>query len=117
MRVILKKTEATLTWSKNGIEAIKYCNNTIPDIILMDIKMPNMDGYETISKLREMKITSPIIAQTAYARLDDENKILNFGFDAYLSKPIEKEKLLNTLNRLISIWRNTNLHLVSKACI
>ena len=68
----------------------------------MDIKMPGMDGYETVSQLRNMKITIPIVAQTAFARIDDENKILHSGFNGYLSKPIEKKKLLRTLTKFIS---------------
>jgi CheY-like chemotaxis protein len=102
LKAILKKTNANLTWSKNGIEAIDYCKMNVPDAILLDIKMPKMDGYETVKHLREMKITVPIIAQTAFARIEDEKKILNCGFDSYLSKPIEKKKLISLLAKYFS---------------
>ncbi len=103
LKAILKKTKASVSWAKNGFEAINICTNEQPDLIFMDIKMPDMDGYETFNKLREMKIKTPIVAQTAYARLEDEHKILNSGFDAYLSKPIEKNKLFVIINEIFSI--------------
>jgi signal transduction histidine kinase len=102
LRAILRKTDASLSWSKNGKEAIAHCKSNAPDLILMDIKMPEMDGYETVSKLRNMKVNVPIVAQTAFARLEDENSILKSGFDGYLSKPIEKDKLIRTLNHFFS---------------
>ena len=98
LKALLKKTNASISWSKNGKEALKHINREVPDLILMDIKMPDMDGYETVSRLRQMKLDIPIIAQTAFARLEDENKALNSGFDGYLAKPIEKEKLLAVLS-------------------
>lgn len=101
LKAILKKTEANLEWSKNGFEAIEYCKTQLPDIVLMDIKMPDMNGYETVSHLRNMNITIPIVAQTAFARIEDEKRILESGFDAYLSKPIEKKKLLSILDEFI----------------
>lgn len=101
LKAILKKSSANLTWAKNGIEAIGMCEKSLPDIILMDIKMPDMDGYETVSRLRDMNISVPIIAQTAFARIDDEQNILKSGFDAYISKPIERKKLLSILLELL----------------
>jgi signal transduction histidine kinase/CheY-like chemotaxis protein len=102
LHALLKKTSASLTWSKNGFDAIEQCKKQVPDIILMDIKMPDMDGYETASRLRSMKIEAPIIAQTAFARLEDEKNILQSGFNGYLSKPIEKHKLITMLNNYFS---------------
>lgn len=102
LKVLLRKTGAEILWSRNGIEGIKTCKESIPDLILMDIKMPEMDGFETTKLLRNMNIHTPIIAQTAYARIEDEKKILDSGFDAYISKPIEKEKLLYTINKLFT---------------
>lgn len=102
LKAILRKTNASIKWAKNGLEALDICTNESPDLILMDIKMPDMDGYETVTRLRKMKISAPIIAQTAFARLEDENKILSSGFDAYLSKPIEKNKLFLVINKIFS---------------
>ncbi len=102
LKAILKKSNASIDWAKNGVEAINYCKSHTPDIIFMDIKMPDMDGFEAVYELRKMNITVPIIAQTAYARLEDESKILESGFNAYISKPIEKNKLISVLTKILS---------------
>ena len=101
LKAVFRKTKTHIDWAKNGFEAIDYCKSNIPDLVLMDIKMPEMNGYETVAHLRNMNITIPIVAQTAFARIEDENKILKSGFDAYLSKPIEKQKLFSTLDTLL----------------
>lgn len=102
LKALLRKTRVQLAWSKNGIEALDYCIAHKPHLILMDIKMPDMDGFETFQRLREMNIRIPIIAQTAFARLEDEKNILESGFDGYLSKPIEKSKLIGVLKDFLT---------------
>jgi signal transduction histidine kinase len=97
LKAILRKTNASIVWSKSGMEALSYCKSNKPDLILMDIKMPDMNGYEVTSHLRKLKVDVPIIAQTAFARIEDENMILKSGFNGYLSKPINKQKLLAIL--------------------
>ena len=82
-----------MDWAHNGKEAIDFCKDNTYDLILMDIQMPEMNGYEAIQKLKAMDIQSPIVAQTAYARLEDEEKAMQLGFDAYVSKPINRNKL------------------------
>jgi len=102
LKVMLKRTGASVSWAQNGIEAIDFCKTKLPDLIFMDIKMPEMDGFETISRLKEMKVPTPVIAQTAYARIEDEKKIIESGFDGYLSKPIERNKLHCLLNNIFN---------------
>ncbi|MBN1118389.1 MAG: response regulator [Bacteroidales bacterium] len=101
LRALLKRTEANISWAKNGLEAINFCIKKVPDLIFMDIKMPDMDGYEAVKKLREQNITVPIIAQTAYARFEDEKDILSNGFNAYLAKPIEKNRLYEIMKKVL----------------
>lgn len=60
-----------------------------------------MNGYEAIIKLREMGIDCPIIAQTAYARLEDEERALDMGFNAYVSKPIDRGRLIGFVNEYL----------------
>jgi CheY-like chemotaxis protein len=59
----------------------------------MDIKMPELNGYDALAILRSQGFEIPIIAQTAYARIEDETKALAAGFDGYISKPINRGKL------------------------
>jgi CheY-like chemotaxis protein len=81
--------------AKNGREAVELCHNH-PDIdlILMDIKMNQMDGYEATRKIREFNRNVIIIAQTAFAQNGDKEKIIEAGCNNYVSKPINFDKLL-----------------------
>jgi CheY-like chemotaxis protein len=95
---VLKTTRARLIYARNGKEAIEKVN-ILPqiDIILMDLKMPEMDGFETHDEIRKMNQKIPIIAQTAYAMENDKNKVLSYGFDGYLTKPIDQNELFTIL--------------------
>ena len=86
--------------AETGKDAIKICNsNENFDIILLDIKLPDTNGYELVKKLKSIRKNTPIIAQTAYAMSGDKQKALNAGFDDYLPKPILKEKLFAMIKK------------------
>lgn len=83
-----------VTYAKTGLEAIDICKKKQNiDLILMDIKMPEMDGYEASRKIREFNENVIIIAQTAYALEGDREKAIEAGCNDYISKPISKDKL------------------------
>jgi two-component system, cell cycle response regulator DivK len=86
--------------AENGKDAIEICrqNNEL-DLILMDLKMPVMDGYHALEEIKKLRPGIRIIAETAYALAGDEKKILAAGFDDYLSKPITKENLVTVITR------------------
>lgn len=84
----------------NGKEAVEMFAKYSPSIILMDIKMPVMNGYEATAEIRKLSESVPIIAVTAHAFSQDEERILHSGFNGYLPKPIQSDKLL----ALISAW-------------
>lgn len=86
----------------NGEEAVELYTKHNPDIVLMDIKMPIMDGYRATEKIRELSDSVPIVAVTAYALANDEERILNSGFNAYLSKPYQRKKLFAILNQMFN---------------
>jgi CheY-like chemotaxis protein len=69
------------------------------DLVLMDLKMPVMDGYHAMKEIRKIRPDIRIIAETAYALAGDEKRILAAGFDDYLPKPITKESLDTIINR------------------
>ncbi len=97
-----------LLHASNGQEAVELYRQHRPHLILMDINMPVMDGYEATREIRKLSSTVPIIAVTAYAFSTDEELILQSGFDAYAAKPINaktlKEKMFSLLkNRLTLI--------------
>ena len=96
---ILNNTKVKLIRARNGIEAVESCKkNPEIDIVLMDIKMPDMDGYDATRIIKSFRPKLPIIAQTAYALSEDRAKALEAGCDNYISKPIKKDRLLNIIN-------------------
>lgn len=81
----------------NGREAIEMALEHKPDVILMDLMMPDIDGYEATRQIREKLPDVPVIAVTAYAFSTDREKVLNSGFNAYISKPFDIELLEKTV--------------------
>jgi PAS domain S-box-containing protein len=95
LEILLSNKNITLLWAKNGIEAIEFCRNNLSiALVLMDIKMPIMDGYESLKEIRKFRDSLPIIAQTAYALENEKQRFLQNGFNDYIVKPINKEELL-----------------------
>ena len=68
----------------------------------MDIRLPRMDGYKTMKKIKSMNPEIPVVAQTAYAMQGEKDKCLKAGFDNYLSKPIKINELLKMVSRYIN---------------
>ncbi len=89
--------------SKNGFEAIELAKNHLPDLILMDIQLPELSGLEAISLIKaEPSLKSiPIIAITAFAMKGDEEKIRHSGCEGYISKPISVVKFLEAVNSFL----------------
>lgn len=90
-----KKYNLIHAW--DGQQAVEMFLKYAPDAILMDIRMPNWDGYEATQAIRQMSANIPIIALTAFAFSEDKEKILSSGFDACLTKPIKKQEIFETL--------------------
>lgn len=90
--------------AENGAEAIEVIKRDADNIdaILMDIKMPLIDGIEATSEIRKLDYKKPIIALTAYAYPEEKIIALNAGCDYYLTKPISQDTLLETLEMIIS---------------
>jgi signal transduction histidine kinase/ActR/RegA family two-component response regulator len=107
MKVILKKLEVEFDIANDGVEAVEAFKNKKYDVILMDENMPNMNGILAtkhiidLEKEKNLKHT-PIIALTANALKGDKEKFLEAGMDEYLTKPLEKNKLVEMLNKFIN---------------
>ena len=100
---ILKSYNFKIIRAKDGVEAVEFCKtNKEIDLVLMDIKMPNLDGYEAFTEIRKINPTIPIIAQTSYSFEEELDKIKKLGFNNFISKPIQKQKLLE----LIKVYLN-----------
>jgi PAS domain S-box-containing protein len=100
LKYFLSDPNIELLRAENGKEAVEQClSGTHIDLILMDIKMPVMDGYTAAKIIRESMPGIPIIAQTAYA--DDQNKAKECGCDGFISKPFDKKRLMKVLAEFI----------------
>ena len=89
--------------TKEGLEAINLTRSELPDLILMDIQLPEISGLDVTRRLKaeEILCNIPIIAVTAFAMKDDEEKILAAGCQAYISKPISIVPFLNTVRKFL----------------
>ena len=101
---ILKETQVSIIHARNGLEALKIVNDpeTPVDLVLMDIKMPEMNGYETISSIRKVNREIPIIAQSAYAMNEEIAKCLNLGCNDYITKPIDSGSFISCLGKYLN---------------
>lgn len=99
---ILKNAGASIIFAFNGLEAVRYLDqNPLPDIILMDLMMPEMDGYEAMEKIRkELKLALPVIAMTATVLEAENTRCQAAGMDAYISKPFSAEEIIRLIYKL-----------------
>jgi len=98
IREILRKTGAEIIRAKDGKEAVEMAKEGKPDAILMDIKMPEMDGFEATTRIREFNREVPIIAQTAYVMAEEREKSLRAGCNHFITKPIDRIILMELID-------------------
>ncbi|SNR35079.1 PAS domain S-box protein [Lutibacter flavus] len=95
---LFSETNINLLRAENGMEVVELCkSNQEINIVLMDIKMPLLNGYEATKLIKEFSPSLPIIAQTAYSTEMDKNKALESGCDDFISKPFKKENIINKI--------------------
>jgi len=100
--VYLKKTNASLLFANNGKETLEICkNNPAVDLVLMDIQMPVMNGYEATREIRKFNKDLPVIAFTAYVFSDDKGMCIEAGCNDFIPKPMDRNLLLKTLNKYL----------------
>jgi len=100
MQVILKKIGCTHIHVVNGVEAVEMCKqNKDITLVLMDIKMPVLNGLEATQLIHEFRPELPIVATTAYAQTGDEHRFREAGCDGFLPKPVKKDTLVALLNK------------------
>lgn len=100
LEIILKK-EYDLLWAKNGREAVDYAFSAHPDAVLMDIKMPVMDGIEALKEIRRHNATLPVIMQTAYAFDTDRRIAEEAGCNGFITKPVMPRELKMYLDQYL----------------
>jgi CheY-like chemotaxis protein len=100
---MLERQGYSVTVAANGREALATLQRQVFDMVLMDIQMPEMDGFEATMAIRSQENAGatriPIIAMTAHAMQGDQERCLQAGMDAYISKPVDRAKLLDLVER------------------
>lgn len=104
----LLRNRYRLLHAGNGREALDILHRDAVDLVLMDMKMPVLGGFETTVKIREFNTGIPVIALTAYAFDSDREAAMAAGFNDYLVKPLDKESLLATIEKYIGPWAGTD---------
>lgn len=98
----------------DGSDGYEYGRTGIYDIIILDLMLPKMDGYQVIKKLKDEKVYTPILILSAKSELDDKIKGFEVGADDYLTKPFEIKELIMRVNAIVK--RNYNLQSQNLTC-
>ncbi len=103
MKFLLEKNRYKVVEAKDGVEGVKVAAIEKPDLILMDMQLPLLNGYEATKQIRANKRISkiPIIAVTSYAMVGDKEKTLKAGCNAYIEKPINPETFLAEIEKYL----------------
>jgi DNA-binding response OmpR family regulator len=99
-----KRNDFEVYIARDGGEAIEILNEVVPDVVLLDIMMPKVDGYETLKQIRENDRleTTKVVFLTAKNKASDIEKGLKLGADKYLTKPFSVKKIVSEINELIA---------------
>lgn len=99
---LLKKTKVQLIRSKDGLDAFFLCMTAPPDAVIMDIRLPIMNGFESIRLIKKYEPTIPIVTLTASAMNEDRMNALEAGCDAFVTKPILPDELIGVIEYFLS---------------
>jgi len=100
--IYLRDTRVKQLYAKNGLEAIELCRqHSDIDLVLLDLQLPDIDGYKVIKEIKSIRKSLTVVAQTAFALSDDKEKTLSAGFDDYTTKPILQHTLLELMDKYL----------------
>ena len=107
---LLEKDGFEVIMATNGFEGMEAAKKQQVDLIIMDIKMPKMDGHETTRRIRRLKRykSIPIIALTSYAMMEDREKAIKAGCTGYMSKPITPETFISEIKKFLEVKHEKN---------
>ena len=101
LKLYIESTNAAITHALNGQEAVDLMRKNHFDFVFMDMKMPVMNGMEAMIIIKSEFPDIPVVAQTAFTFSEDKEKALAKGFDDYLSKPLQKNLVINVLKKFL----------------
>lgn len=115
LKELLKRTGVNIVRACNGLDAVEICkSNAVIDIVLMDIQLPRMNGFEATIQIKKIKKSLPVIAQTAYAMSGDKERCLMAGCDDYIQKPLSIENLLPKIHQHFNIKEKSGMNISTK---
>jgi two-component system, cell cycle response regulator DivK len=105
VRRVLEAAGFAIVEAANGIQGLQMAQEVIPDLILMDINLPEMDGFEVTSRLKEIEALAgvPVVAMTANVMKGDRERTLAAGCDGYIQKPIDVDVLPEQIRRFMAL--------------
>ena len=109
VRDILQHRGHTTFESATGKDGVRFALHERPDLILMDIQLPDIDGIEALRRIREHKAldTTPVLAISASVMPDDQLRIISSGFDAFITKPINLKQFMDSVERFLAQGRRS----------
>ena len=107
VRDILRHAGHETLEAATGIDGVRLAVSKRPDLVLMDIQLPDIDGIEALRRIREVRELDavPVVAVSASVMPDDQQKIVASGFDAFVTKPINLKQFLETVKRFLAVGR------------
>jgi two-component system cell cycle response regulator DivK len=106
---LLLPSKVKIVTAQDGLKAIDCCKeDSSIDLVLMDVRMPKLNGREAMLEIKKIRPNLPIIAQTAFAMSGDKEKYLESGFDDYISKPIIMDEILTIISKFLTKKINSN---------
>ena len=110
MAAVLEQNGYTPVLAKDGLDALEVMDHTMVDLIILDVMMPNMDGYEFAQTLRESGCNLPILMVTAKETIQDKKKGFMLGVDDYMVKPVDEEEMILRISALLRRSKIANEH-------
>jgi len=103
IRELLSESGVKIVRAENGKQAVELCDIMSFDIVLMDIQLPVMNGYEAVREIKKHDPVLPVIAQTSYGTIEDRKKCMDAGFDDYISKPVKSERIIQVVEQYLYV--------------
>ena len=102
LKQIFRSTGAEIVHAKDGIQLMKVLDQQMPDLVMLDVHMPEMNGYECLDEMRARGIRTKVIVQTASTLHEDRERIMKAGADSYICKPIRKNELFMLVHSVLN---------------
>ena len=108
VKTVLRDLDREIVLAENGFVGLEYLQGQTPDLILVDIQMPLMDGFQCYDRIREfMQMDVPILAITAFSNEEDRQRFIDYGFNDYITKPVKPEVLKSTIEYWLYEFQRT----------